>query len=78
MRNLAKAALTLTPLVIGALLATSSQVAAQQPQISIIDTRQVPGAELSVELSAFNIPDPGLGAWTIDVMYDPTVVTAID
>ena len=34
------------------------------------------GEEVTVVLQAVDIPPPGLGAWTIDMMYDTAVVTA--
>lgn len=34
------------------------------------------GQEGTVELSALDITTPGLGAWTVDITYDPSVVTA--
>jgi len=50
---------------------------AQSPTIGISRTSQVPGGQLTAELSAFDIPPPGLGAWTINITYDPSVVTAV-
>ena len=34
------------------------------------------GDQADVELEIHDVKDPGLGAWTIDVSYDPTVVNA--
>jgi len=53
-----------------------SQVAAQGPEISIGDGEAVPGGDATVDLTA-NVPD-GLGAWTVDITYDPDVVDASD
>ncbi len=35
------------------------------------------GAEVSVDLQALGIPEPGLGAWTVDITYDPAVVSRV-
>jgi len=53
-----------------------AQVSAQGPTLSIGDGEAAPGGDAVVELVA-NVPD-GLGAWTVDITYDPDVVTAVD
>jgi len=53
-----------------------SQVAAQGPELSLGDGTAAPGDDATVDLVA-NVPD-GLGAWTVDISYDPDVVTATD
>lgn len=63
-------------LVGGVLLA--AQVSAQMETVSVSDGTAAPGAQGSVELSAIGIGDPGLGAWTIDISYDPDVVSVVD
>jgi hypothetical protein len=35
------------------------------------------GAEVTVRLDALNVPEPGLGAFTIDVAYDPNVASPV-
>jgi len=35
------------------------------------------GQEAAVNVDALGIPDPGLGAWTVDITYDPSVVTPV-
>jgi hypothetical protein len=37
-----------------------------------------PGNSVTVTLDVLNIPEPGLGAFTIDVCYDPGIVTPTD
>jgi hypothetical protein len=49
-----------------------AQVSAQGPELSIGDVETAPGTEVTVDLVA-NVPD-GLGAWTIDVDYDTSVL----
>ena len=50
---------------------------AQEELVSIESASLNVGAEGSVDLSAFNILDPGLGAWTIDITYDPVAISAV-
>lgn len=61
----------------GAGLVASPQVSAQDEEISIGSATAAPGNQASVNLLARNMSAPGLGAWTVDVEYDPTVVTAV-
>lgn len=37
----------------------------------------VSGEEATVRLETLNVPDPGLGAFTIDVTYDPSVASPV-
>jgi len=53
-----------------------AQVSAQGPEVSVGDGEAAPGADAVVDVTA-NVPD-GLGAWTLDITYDPDVVTATD
>jgi hypothetical protein len=76
MPNILKATLALVA-AIGAILLASSQISAQETALNITSATQVPGGEASAELTALSIPAPGLGAWTIDITYDPAVVTAV-
>jgi hypothetical protein len=36
-----------------------------------------PGEQVELDLSASDIGSPGLGAWSIDISYDPDVVTPV-
>ncbi|MEX2158191.1 MAG: hypothetical protein WEB04_02195 [Dehalococcoidia bacterium] len=64
--------------VAAALLAVAgfvvSAVFASSGSISISDGSAEPGGSGTVELSA-NVDGEGLGAWTVDITYDPAVVT---
>lgn len=48
------------------------------PSVAISSLETGVGFEGKVDLEAFKIPQPGLGAWTIDVHYNPEVVTLLD
>jgi hypothetical protein len=50
---------------------------AQEGMITIESTSFAVGAEGSVDVNAVNIAEPGLGAWTIDITFDPAIVTAL-
>jgi hypothetical protein len=68
--------------VLGALLALAGFVAgsvfAISGSISISDGSAEPGGSGTVELRSDVGDDPFLGAWTIDISYDPAVVTPTD
>lgn len=49
----------------------------QGETVSIGRTTVAPGGEGDVDLIAHDIGAPGLGAWTIDIIYDPSVVTPL-
>ena len=46
-------------------------------RISIPSGAMAPGEQLSVPVKALDVPAPGLGAFTVDVSYDPNVVTPV-
>ncbi len=54
---------------------TFSQVSAQGPSVSIDSLNGQVGVLSKVELRANDIAAPGIGAWTVDVHYDPAKVT---
>lgn len=55
----------------------ASQVWAAAGTASIGSETVEPGEQGSVSLEALGVEAPGLGAWTIDIVYDPAVVTAV-
>jgi hypothetical protein len=63
--------------VVGALLASAAW-AQEDPAVSIGSGAVEPGGEVSVELESLNVGEPGLGAWSIDITYDPDVVTPVE
>ena len=64
-------------LAIVAALVAGSQVFAQGGTISADTLTIGPGGQGTIDLEASNIDAPGIGAWTIDILYDPAVVTAL-
>jgi hypothetical protein len=62
-------------LLAGGLLVVS-QVAAASGSLSVSDGEAAPGEQATVELTA-DVEDPGLGAWTVDISYDPDVVSVV-
>jgi hypothetical protein len=63
-------------LVGGVLIAT--QVSAISGELSIGSASIEPGGSGTVDLTANVTAAPGLGAWTVDITYDPDVVTPTD
>lgn len=55
--------------------AAVSSVSAQTEELSISSASATTGESAAVTLAASGIPDPGLGAWSVDVTYDPNVVS---
>ncbi len=62
--------------LIGGLVA--STVSAGSPAISVGGLTRFVGEQGTVETKASGIAAPGLGAWTIDIVYDPAVVSVTD
>jgi hypothetical protein len=58
-------------------LATSGADAASGT-LSIGSGTAAPGAQRQVALEMLGVGEPGLGAWSIDIVYDPAVVTPVD
>ncbi len=65
----------MTLLVAGLLSAT--EVRAGTPTVKIGSMSTTVGLQSEVELDALGIGAPGLGAWTIDVVYDPEVAAVV-
>lgn len=59
--------------LIGGLIASS--VSAGSPTISIGGLTRFVGEQGAVEVKASGIAAPGLGGWTIDIVYNPAVVS---
>jgi hypothetical protein len=55
----------------------AAQVSAASGSLSITNGSAAVGNTTSVDLWAGDITEPGLGAWSIDIKYDPDVVTAL-
>ena len=51
--------------------------ASAQDELITIESASVAVGELAaVSVDSLNIPEPGLGAWTVDITYDPAVLFA--
>jgi hypothetical protein len=64
-------------IAIGAGVLAASPVSAQTETIAVSSATAAPGAQVSVDMNALDIGAPGLGAWTIDITYDPAVLSAV-
>ena len=65
---------TLLVLVAGA---WTPRVSAVSALLSIDSVSLRTGSSMALELRADDLPFPGLGAWSIGVVYDPSVLTAL-
>ncbi len=54
-----------------------SRASAQGPAVSVSSLNAQVGALGKVEVSALAMPAPGLAAWTVDVHYNPSLVTIV-
>jgi hypothetical protein len=76
--KLASAALALISVALFAALTLAGTAGAgTAPAVRITSETTPPGTEGTVELSATDIAEPGLAAWSIDVEYDPAILTAV-
>ncbi len=57
-------------------LGLAGSASAQEQQITIDSTSAAVGELAAVSVDSLNIPEPGLGAWTFDITYDPAVLFA--
>lgn len=64
-------------LAVGVGLLASMQVSAASGTVSIDSITVAPGEQGSADVEALGVTSPGLGAWEIDVVYNPAVVTAV-
>lgn len=74
-KGLALSAAIAGMLAIGGLL-VASQVFAASGTVEISSGSAAVGEKGLADLNALDVTSPGLGAWTIDINYDPDVVTA--
>ena len=57
---------------------TAKETSAQADPVLAIDSATLAvGTQGALDVRALNVSDPGLGAWSIDVFYDPLVVAAV-
>ena len=55
----------------------SPKVAAEDAAVGVSSAKAGLGQQAVVQIEALNIVAPGLGAWTIDIVYDPDVITPV-
>lgn len=60
--------------IIGGIVAATI-VSAQTPSVSISSLEANVGSQGKVALAAHDIPEPGLSSWSIDIQYDPQLIT---
>ena len=64
--------------LIGGILLAGTVSAAAHGTVDVGDGSAAPGEEGTVEVGALGVGGEGLGAWTIDISYDTSVITAVD
>jgi hypothetical protein len=64
-------------LVLGAGMLAASQASAASGTASVDSITVAPGEQGSADVAALGVTSPGLGAWELDVTYDPTVVSVV-
>lgn len=72
------AAAAMAVALIGGLMLAGSAAAQGGATLTVSDGSAQPGDEGDVSLDVGAVGEPGLGAWTVDVTYDVTVITAVD
>jgi len=78
LRRLTVGLAAIAAVLLGGALLAGSVLAQDGDGVSIADGSAATGASGEVSLSAVDISAPGLGAWTIDITYDTSVITAVD
>ncbi|MEX0786975.1 MAG: cohesin domain-containing protein [Dehalococcoidia bacterium] len=73
--SLVGAAVAIVVVLVAGILATPASAASGTAQIG---SASIASGSSSVDVSALNVGDPGLGAWSIDVTFDTAVVDATD
>lgn len=63
--------------VAGAFALVAQHAFAADPTVSIGSGSAAPGGQVSLDLKSADVAAPGLGAWSIDIAYDPSVVTPV-
>ena len=62
---------------LGVGLLAAPQVSAQDPTASVDSVTGVEGEQIAVHLRALDIGSPGLGAWEVGIVYDPSAVSVV-
>ena len=72
-------ALGLVMAIVLALGVTARETSAGADAVVAMDSTSVAVAsEAELDVRMLNVGEPGLGAWSIDISYDPAVVSAVD
>ncbi len=64
--------------LVGGMLLAGTASAQDGAGLDIHDGSAAPGEEGSVDVGAHDVGGEGLGAWTVDIAYDTSVITAVD
>ena len=64
--------------LVGGMLLAGTASAQDGATLSVSDGSAAPGDEGTVTVSAGDVGGEGLGAWTVDIAYDTSVITAVD
>ena len=64
-------------LAISVVMLAATSASAQDELISIDSITITPGGGTTLQVNALNMPAPGLGAWSIGVEYDPSILSAL-
>ena len=72
------AALLLAAVALTVGLLFQTLASAETPTVSIDSLSKSVGEQEAVQVRALDIAAPGLGAWTIDITFDPLVVSVVD
>ena len=64
-------------LAISVVMLAATSASAQDELISIDSITITPGGGTTLEVNALNMPAPGLGAWSIGVEHDPSILSAL-
>ena len=64
--------------LVGGMLLAGTASAQDGATLSVSDGSAEPGDEGTVTVSAGDVGGEGLGAWTVDIAYDTSVITAVD
>ena len=62
-------------LAAGLLVTTQTYAGSEDPVVEIEGGGTFVGDDVTVDLVASGIVSPGLGAWTLDITFDPGLVT---
>ena len=59
-------------------ITTTQTSAGADAGLGIDSASMAVGGQAGLDVNALNVGDPGLGAWSIDIFFDPAIVSAVD